>query len=211
MTLTYAGWSDFSAAAPPQKLAPESPPVTAIGPGRLFKDVPSGAAFVYRKWNDVKNIKKKALGRLAVAAVVAPLAVVGISGEASARNGDVEKWRNAATGLYLNHDGQHDVYTSKNSGRSWTDRAISEDSSGQGVYQLAWTVNGRDLLCLDSSDAGKVYMNPCNKGNWQKWRVYKVDGGWKIVNFKTGRALDSSDGGKVYTKPQNTGKFQIWK
>ncbi|MGW1072309.1 RICIN domain-containing protein [Streptomyces sp. NPDC002537] len=159
----------------------------------------------------MKNTKKRTLAHLAAAALVAPLAVVAVSGEASARDGESVPWKNVATGLCLDHDGSHDVFTSKNCNRTWTERAISEDSSGQGVYQLAWHVAGKDQLCLDSSDAGKVYMNPCNKGNWQKWRQLHTDKGWKIINVATGRALDSSDGGKVYTNPVNGGKYQLWK
>lgn len=161
----------------------------------------------------MKSIKKKVLAHLAAAAAVAPLAVVGVSGEASAVDGKAEVWRNVATEMCLDHDGSHDVFTKKQGtcGRGWTDRAISEGSSGEGVYKMAWHVAGKDQLCLDSSDAGKVYMNPCNKGPWQQWRHLKVGKYWKIINNKTGMALDSSDGGKVYTKPVNSGKYQLWK
>ncbi|WP_414167515.1 RICIN domain-containing protein [Streptoverticillium reticulum] len=159
----------------------------------------------------MKNIKKRALARLATAAIALPLTVVGVSGEASARDGDTEKWRNVATDLCLNHDGRHDVFTSRDCSRGWTDRAVSEDSSGQGTYRMAWHVAGKDQLCLDSSDAGRVYMNPCNGGKYQMWRQIKTSKGWQIINVATNKALDSSDGGKVYTKPINTGSYQLWK
>ncbi|MGW1075861.1 RICIN domain-containing protein [Streptomyces sp. NPDC002537] len=158
-------------------------------------------------------MKKRALAHLATAAAIAPLAVVGVSGEASARDGEKVTWRNVATNRCLTHDGEHDVSTMRQSdcsaGFQWTDHAIREDSSGQGIYRIS--ANGfKGELCLDSSDAGRVYLNPCNSGNYQKWKQVKTSTGWKLTNVATGRVLDSSDGGKVYTKPDNGGKYQRW-
>ncbi|MFF7729562.1 ricin-type beta-trefoil lectin domain protein [Streptomyces sp. NPDC008001] len=160
----------------------------------------------------MKNVKKTVLAHLAAAIVIAPLAVVGVSGAASAHNGDVETWRNVATKRCLTHDGKHKVYTAaqRSCTQGWTERAIREYSGGQGIYQLAWHVAGKDLLCLDSSDAGRVYMNPCNKGRYQMWEQIKSSRGWELTNVATGRVLDSTDSGTVYTNPQNFGPYQHW-
>ncbi|MCD9140868.1 RICIN domain-containing protein [Streptomyces albireticuli] len=159
----------------------------------------------------MKNVKKRALAYLAAVGVVVPLAVVGASGEASARDGEEVTWKNVATKRCLTSDGYHDVETlpAKDCrfGYRWTEHAIREDSSGNGVYRFS-TKNGK--VCLDSSDGGKVYLKPCNSGKYQMWMVTKVLGTWKIVNVATSMALDSSDGGKVYTKPINTGSYQRW-
>ncbi|MFF4741000.1 ricin-type beta-trefoil lectin domain protein [Streptomyces sp. NPDC001262] len=158
----------------------------------------------------MKNIKKRVLDRLAIAAVIAPLAVVGVSGEASARDGEKVSWRNVATGRCLNHNGSSEVFTSRmsdcNASRPWTEHAIREDAWGQGIYRFSFLDR-----CLDSSDGGKVYLNPCNKSDYQMWDVTKFSSGkWRLINVATGLVLDSSDAGRVYTKPDNGGSYQRW-
>ncbi|MFF4740998.1 ricin-type beta-trefoil lectin domain protein [Streptomyces sp. NPDC001262] len=161
----------------------------------------------------MKKIKKRVMARLATAAAVVPVAMVGVSSEASARNGEQVTWRNLASGRCLTHDASHEVSTMPQSdcsdGFKWTEHAIREDSSGQGVYRISASGFKGDV-CLDSSDAGRVYLNPCNGSNYQKWKQVKTSIGWKLTNVATGRVLDSSDGGKVYTKPDNGGRYQRW-
>ncbi|MFF4740999.1 ricin-type beta-trefoil lectin domain protein [Streptomyces sp. NPDC001262] len=159
----------------------------------------------------MRNIKKRVLARLATAAAAVPLAVVGISGEAFAYDGERVPWINVATGRCLAHDQKHDVFTMDMKGcvAYWV-----EYEHGGNIYTLTYhTGNGGPgrLLCLDSSDAGRVYLNPCNGSNYQKWRQTKTSTGWKLTNAETGRVLDSSDGGKVYTKPDNGGRYQRWR
>ncbi|RLV04495.1 hypothetical protein CTZ27_11240 [Streptomyces griseocarneus] len=163
----------------------------------------------------MKSTKKKALARLAAAAVIAPLTVVGVSGEASARDGERVTWRNVATDRCLTSDGRSGVSTMKwtdcKAGYEWIEHSIQETSDGQGLYKFSVKPSYPDELCLDSSDAGRVYLNKCNKGEYQKWWQQKTPRGWRIVNKATTLALDSSDYGRVYTNKVNSSDYQLWK
>ncbi|MGW1075860.1 RICIN domain-containing protein [Streptomyces sp. NPDC002537] len=160
-------------------------------------------------------MKKKALAHLAAAAVIAPLAVVVTSGEASARDGERVTWRNVATKRCLNTDGHSEVRTLPStdckSGFEWIEHAIKETSDGQGIYRISVKPSFPDNLCLDSSDAGRVYLNKCNEGKYQMWWQQKTPKGWRIVNYQTGLSLDSSDAGRVYTNKPNSSDYQLWK
>lgn len=64
-------------------------------------------------------------------------------------------------------------------------------------------------FCLDSDGSGRVYVEPCNGGNYQKWTRYSDR---IVVNWATKRCLDMKSGlfQELYTRECLKHDWQKW-
>ncbi|CAL9608219.1 Actinohivin [Streptomyces sp. enrichment culture] len=156
-------------------------------------------------------MKRRILAHLATVSILAPLAILGMSGEAAAAG--PATWKNARTGkcLYttngMNGVGASADYCNNKYGR-WYEKKL-----GNGAYRM-WVVNNQGAhRCLDSDKEGDVYLRTCEDGNRnQQWYQVRRSTGWRLTNVATGRVLDSNFRGSVYTNfdegDRNT--YQRW-
>ncbi|MGW3044677.1 RICIN domain-containing protein [Kitasatospora sp. NPDC001159] len=153
-------------------------------------------------------MKKINLGRFAVAAVAA--ATVGFATAGPAFADGYVQWKDAATGRCLTWNNDGVLTTPQACGRSYGDWYEQEVSTG--VFRMYPYQDQGRKQCLDSSDAGRVYLNPCNSSNYQKWRETKTSTGWRLTNVATSRVLDSNFKGSVYTNPDegDSNEYQRW-
>ncbi|OAA29194.1 hypothetical protein UG55_10035 [Frankia sp. EI5c] len=80
------------------------------------------------------------------------------------------------------------------------------------VGAVTWVVNKATGMCLDSNNAGHVYVLPCADGRaYQKWRLVDLGGGlFSFVNQPTGWCL-GADGGYPYTRACVSDSQMKWK
>ncbi|MEV7386911.1 MULTISPECIES: RICIN domain-containing protein [unclassified Streptomyces] len=146
-------------------------------------------------------MKKRLIGTLAAAAVLAPALTLAGSGQAFAAGNPVT-WNNKSTGEYLAYNNSR-VRLVSASGYSthWTEYKQSD-----GTYLMKFAGNGK---CLDSNSNGDVYLLDCNGGNYQEW--YEIhdsaDADWILKDKATGLVLDTGGTGGVYTDTEDD--FQL--
>ncbi|MFF7729561.1 hypothetical protein [Streptomyces sp. NPDC008001] len=152
----------------------------------------------------MRRTKNRVRARLITAAIVVPLTIAGASGQALADEKAVT-WKNAKTRLCLQVTRAAKVVTGDCSNRLWRDWI--ETPVGINYYLSPVEFPSQ---CLDSSDAGNVYLKTCHLGDYQKWEEVKTSTGWKLTNHQTGRVLDSNADGNVYTNPSYNNLYQRW-
>jgi len=72
--------------------------------------------------------------------------------------------------------------------------------------------NASTGFMLDSNTDYKVYTNPDNGGDFQKWKITPGNdpGAYNITDVSTQYRLDSNPDERVYTSTKNDGSFQQW-
>ncbi|MEX5631802.1 RICIN domain-containing protein [Parafrankia sp. FMc2] len=75
-----------------------------------------------------------------------------------------------------------------------------------------WVINRATGMCLDSNNAGHVYVMPCSSSRaYQNWRLVDLGGGlFSFVNQPTGRCL-GADAGYPYTRAYVSVTQMKWK
>jgi hypothetical protein len=149
-------------------------------------------------------MKKRLIGTLAAAAILAPALTLAGSGQAFAAGNPVT-WKNTWTDGYLAYNNSR-VRLVSGTGYSthWTEYRQSD-----GTYLMKFTGNGK---CLDSNSDGDVYLLDCNGGDYQKWYEIHESAGWVLKDKATGLVLDTGGTGVVYTdrRGSSTNAAQHW-
>ncbi|MEU3876485.1 MULTISPECIES: ricin-type beta-trefoil lectin domain protein [Streptomyces] len=155
-------------------------------------------------------MKRTVVGRfVAIAAAAASIGIATAS--PAAANGPVN-WENKVTNSCLDAYDDNSVGLGGCTSKRWYDEIHPEHSNNWIQY---FTPSGYKK-CLDSSNSGSVYLNPCTPASrynkYQFWSEEQWNGGWVLKNVATGRCLSATSSGSVRTLPCDAGnKYQFWK
>ncbi|MFD0384439.1 ricin-type beta-trefoil lectin domain protein [Streptomyces stramineus] len=143
-------------------------------------------------------------------ALAAATASIGFAAAGPAAADGAVDWQSKVTGECVTAGGEGAAFMGGCGGR-WYDEKHPEHGNNWIQYFAA-----DPKLCLDSSDAGRVYLNPCTPASrynkYQFWSEEKWNGGWVLKNVATGRCLSVYKGHQVRTLPCNSNnRDQFWK
>lgn len=143
-----------------------------------------------------------------ILATAATAAIGFVTAGPAAADGPVE-WKSKVTGECISAD-EGPVFMG-GCGKRWYDEIHPEHSNNWIEY---YTPSGYKK-CLDSSDGGSVYLNPCTPASrynkYQFWSEEQWNGGWVLKNVATGRCLSVYNGHDVRTLPcDSSNKYQFW-
>jgi alkylated DNA nucleotide flippase Atl1 len=147
-----------------------------------------------------KSIRYLTFGGFTVVGTILAVAMTAL-----AKSGDVETYKNVATGFCLDSNSARQVYTQPCNNGSYQKWRVTVVTPNRILKNLATG------FCLDSNSARQVYTRPCNNSSYQKWRVIQSSGSIELKNLATGFCLDSNSTRQVYTQPCNNGSYQKWK
>jgi hypothetical protein len=95
--------------------------------------------------------------------------------------------------------------------------SAADPGDDQSLLPDAAAVNLRHKVsgeCLDSNNAGEVYLLPCNGGAFQQWKVKENKDGTRVFrDVATGRCLENRQRGQttpLFTAVCDGNKFQNW-